>query len=232
MIPVKDLFDTVQDLARKDQKGYQSAEEFSRKLKSQELALLDYFHRLYERDQQVVDYVAPFVKKAPALEVVAGVVTKPDDYAHRIRVGSVIITNQCDGSPVTKQYPCYYLKVNEIDEIQIDVVAGPSLERKRFYHYFEDDKIKILPVLESAKVSMTYLRLPEFGLLVQTVTVVAGEDVFSFDATASRNLEWPMTAWNYVLALLLKDLGVEIQDPGLSQYGMALFADMERRDLQ
>lgn len=229
MIAVLEMFDTVQDLARKEQKGYQSASEFSRKLRSQELALLDYFHRLYERDQQIVDYLAPFVKLVD-VPIEGGEVTKPDDYAHRIRLGTVVITNVCDGKPVISRYPCHHQNVNEVDEMLVDVIAGPNLDKKRFYHYFEDDKIKTLPAISGAKISMTYLRLPVYGVFAQSLNVVNGEDVFSYNAASSADLQWPMTAFNYILALLLKDLGVEIQDPGLAQYGMALFAEMERRD--
>ena len=146
MISVLTLFQTVQDLARKEQKGYQSAVEFTRKLKLAELNLLDYFHRLYERDQEVVDSVAPLIARA-TLDVVEGVVTKPPDYAHRVSIASVELANDCNGTIVKTQRPCYYLRRNQVDEIVSDAVAFPSVEAGRYYHYFEEDKIKVIPVV-------------------------------------------------------------------------------------
>lgn len=230
MIPVNELFETIQDLARKEQKGYQSDEEFSRKLKANELRLLGYFWEHYERTQEITDHVGPFVKNAP-LPVEDGVMAKPDDYAHRIRVGAVVINNVCDGQPTTKRLVTEYIRAANVNVIENGSITKPSLDDELLYHYFEDNGVKFLPRTGIDKVEMTYLRYPVYGRFVQSATVSgAGEDVFAFDAAASQDLEWPAISFPYIQALMLRSLGMEIEDPGLMNYGQALFTELERRD--
>ncbi len=229
MIQVRELFQVVQDIARKEQKGYFSDREFNRKLKVNELRLLGYFWGLYERDQEIVDHLAPFVVNDD-LAVENARMLKPANYAHRIRVGSVEISNVCNGEPLVKTVTTHYIRAADVNEVANGAVTRPSIEDEQLYHYFEDDTVKFLPKQGIFKVNMTYLRYPVYGQFLQTTNVVGGEDVFTYDGVNSRNLEWPYITMPYIKALMLMSVGVEVEDPGVAQYGMSLFTTLERRD--
>ena len=233
VISVRELYNKVNDLAKKHHAGYNSAEEFNRKLKTTEIGLLEYFQMQDEKDQNVTDHLAPFRKYEPALPIVEvqasyGVVELPEDYAHKSAVGMVYKQNpkDCADGTIVTPYPCWYRRTNEVNTLLTDPIAKPILSEKvnRFYHCFRNNEIHVFPK-ELKAIELTYLRYPEFGKIAFSPSVVNGEDVLTYDASNSVDLEWNDITFKYFEMILLMELGVELKEPFLVQY-----SQMQKQD--
>ena len=231
VISVLELYNKVNDLAKKHHAGYSSGEEFTRKLKGAEIGLLEYFQMKDEDDQNTTDHVAPFRKYEPTVLVGSstathGIVDLPTDYAHKSAVGMVYKENpiDCKDGTIVKPFPSFYLRTNEVNQRYNDPIAGPSMEKNRFYYCFRNNEIHVFPK-ELAAVELTYLRYPKFGKIAFTFSVVNGEDVATYDAANSQDLEWNDITFKYFEMILLMELGVELKEPFLVQYSQMIKTD-------
>lgn len=225
MINVLELYNFINDLARKHRSGgYTSDDQFNRMNKSVETSVFQHFAKIYEDTQDIVDHLNPFVVYNSLLPTdKAGTLVFPSDYAHRVNVGGLYIQNpkECGEGVTIVRWPCVYLRNDEVNIVQSSVIKGviPSVKEKTFYHVFRNNAINILPA-DLYWVELTYLRYPVFGEIKFTMTEVNGEDVLTYDPVLSKNLEWNQITFNHIVGLHLMGLGIELNTPDLIQYAL------------
>lgn len=225
IIKVTDLYNHVQATAKKNQAGYGSDVEFNQVLKSIDVGLLDYFHRLDEKNMNIIDHLLPFRERVK-LAVVDGVADFPDKYAHLSSMGNVYVSNQCDGKEVdVTMEPVRFLRNQEVRIIRSSAVAGPNIKKKRIYAEYIKQKIYVYPP-EVKEIEFDYLRYPVPGSILFDVTEVSGETVFSVNAAGTKDLEWTMNTYEYFYYYLLLNKGVETREPILMQVALPKISEI------
>src|SRR5690554_5778717 len=114
MISVKYIYDrVVKDLARKNQTGYSTVDEFNRDLQDSENILFEFYYKVFQATQKVSDALEPFIKERN-LVITNGRVAYPKDHRHPLEMAylKVISSPDCD-VPEYSEVVMDYLNTNE-----------------------------------------------------------------------------------------------------------------------
>lgn len=219
MISVVTLYNRINDIAKKDQKGYITEDEFNRALYSVQLELFEYFNSSSQRNKRISDALVPFSTSENITIGENGCGKLPDNYGHWQRVLWMEIKNgneQCKG--VKTEVPSEYLRDNEVGDICASIVRKPSKEKRRIYHSFCAGEICVYPK-DIDKVELKYYRIPKEAKIVLKLESNNGEDYEVVDETNSVDLEWNEVYFTTFIRKLLEEVGIEIKDSELIQYG-------------
>lgn len=220
MISIEWLYKRLEDLSRKDKAGYMSDTEFTRDVNQASNILLEYYHLQYEKGQNTLDALQPFITEK-RLPIVNGYVDFPSDYRHRLELGYIYVTNtnKCEDNPPTQDpYPMDYLNSNEEMHNERSPIRKSSIEKKRFYHLFVNNKIKVLPSSLTGFVNLKYIRRPIDALYSVKFDTINRQQ--NFDAATSVDLEWSEQESHNIVDLLLFFKGLEVRETALINWVM------------
>lgn len=195
MIDSVRLYESVNQAAKKGTSGYQSPAEFNRDLSDVQTDLLTTLRPHFESNQMVRDLLGPFVVSTAVSS------SKPVGYYSFI---SATISGQ----------PSWPIALNEVAIYQSSPVRSPAASGQS-YHYFQDDQVMFLTP-SGVSGSMSYIRYPSNAGI--TATPVSDDDSDYMTITSNGDLEWPESAFNFILYMMLAKLGVETKEPLLREY--------------
>ena len=218
MISVQFVFESVNDLSRKNNAGYTSSEEFNRHLSKVQDILMRYYYKLFEEKQIVVDALMPFLVESRLIIGANGIVAMPEDYRHRLEVGYLDIQNpDCDNDePTIKPKPCHYLAANEVIETLSSPIRKPSKKKGIYKHTFVNNYMQLYPEDLTGYCHFKYIRDPKEALYNTTIDTVNRIEVY--DPTTSIDLEWNDQDKDNIVDLLLMFRGIAIRESALIQW--------------
>ncbi len=220
MISVNQLYNDVSTLSRKSRGGgFLSDTIFNIHLKNAEKALFQRFYKVYEETQDIIDHIRPFVVYNNLIQTNSlGVMTFPDTYAHKLALEGVYVANpkkKTNPSEV-KRYECPLLRSSEVATFLSDIVAKPDFDKRRFYHTFRNNSIQVFPE-RKMWVGITYFRYPVYGYITHTVSDAGGQDKYTYDPTASLDLEWNDITYGDFINKICELLGISTNSPEFVQ---------------
>jgi len=219
-ISVEFLYNQTQDLAAKNQSGYQTTEEFNNSLLSAQNAIFKYYYQQFEQTQEILDALRPFIKTETLSLTPSAFYSSsqlPSDYRHRLEVSYVYTTNNDCGQGVTSELQSVdYMQTDEVASTLSNAIRKPSIPKKILRHTLEGNLIKVFPPVQS--VDIKYLRNPITPVYATTLVSNADGDFEQFDAANSVDLEWGEQETETFINVLLMQLGFEIKDSELIQY--------------
>lgn len=206
MISIIRFMETAYQRAKVGTSGYDSPDEFKRKVQEVQTEAIEFLSPFYETNQKVRDALGPFVKTEPFTLPSTGYLEKPSDYVHFI------------GADV-EGFESYPLNVNEVAMIKRSPIRKPDAGKHLYYHYQSDDMFKFLPELP-LDIVFNYIRKPNEAQL-NMVPVDDDNDDYLVPGTDDGdivNLEWPESMFNLLLYMFLEKLGIEMKENLLVEY--------------
>lgn len=215
MISVETLYNDLGKLLRKTRGGgFIDDDTFNLHLQATEKWLLQMLHAAYEDTQSISDHLEPFViyLKYQSTDT-NGILAYPSDYAHRLAVTGLYVENPSGGSSTVtaKTYECPMLRTAEVDTILSDPLAYPDFGKRRFYHTYRNAGIQVFPE-RKMWMSLTYLRYPVYGSIKHDESTVDGQDLFTYNSSESRDLEWNDITYPHILYKMGEQLGISTKD--------------------
>ncbi len=224
MVDVNFVYQAVQVLGNKDQKGYFTPEQFNSMIAmvNYEMAS-DYYgfpegyqvgHPLpkiaYGLTRTISDALAPFKSEPTILNINSdGRANYPDDYVHSIAMRKTILEN---GSYVDTD-------VEEIEESVLGYRNRSQIVDSEYSYpicIYYADYIQFLPKT-LVVATLTYFRYPKKP--VWGFTMVNGEPVYN--SATSTQFEWYVPVQNEIILRTASKLGLTIQNDELIQYSEA-----------
>jgi|TARA_R110000824_G_scaffold6705_1_gene30878 hypothetical protein len=227
MVSVQSVYETVKNLANKDQKGFVSPEVFNSFAK---LAQLNIYSEMFEdivvgrklRRQNVdgpsinsmVDRsktdlsplaTTALLQKNPS----TGVFNKPLDF-------SVIISCNIPGLRGSVKTIIHLIREEEkLNHLLASTLSAPT---KTNPVALISDDIEVFPTSLS-RIDLTYYRVPKTPLYNISVLSVDGAHLEVFNEDNSQDFELPVHYEPELVAEVVKMLGIEINDKDLYSYG-------------
>lgn len=195
MIDIVSFWETVQQSAKTGTSGYQSKDEFNRDLHIVQLSAFGTLSPFYSKNQQVQDLLSYFVKTVP-------IGARPGDYGHFV-------------SATVNGKASHPINVNQKDIILSSSIRKPTKENKLCYHYFEENNVHFL-LDGTVGGTMTYLSVPKQAEI--DLQEFSDEDSDYVTPISVSDLEWPQTAYNLLLYLMLERTGLERKEQILMEY--------------
>ena len=227
MVSIQSVYETVKNLANKDQKGFVSPEVFNSFAK---IAQLNIYNEMFEDvivgrklRRQNVDGpshnsmvtrsktdLSPLATTAMLLKDQAlGVFFKPLDF-------SVVISCSVSGRRGTAKTPIHLLLEEEkINHLLSSNLSAPT---PAYPVALISDDIEVFPTSLS-RIDLTYYRAPKtpsYQIITQTLNGVAVE---LFNDEMSQDFELPVHYEQELVAEVAKMLGVELRDKDVYTYG-------------
>jgi hypothetical protein len=172
------------------------------------MAVLDRFKEEYtrfEETQEITDTLGFFKSDPTPLSLTSGIATLPSDFVHLTDIEAVI--NDGSVSPISI--------VNDASwSLKKDSAGFPPTALYPVGRQSQK-KIQVLPLPASgvhgvASIVIYYIRKPLDALY--NYTIVDGGYGFAFNATGSRNVEWPDVDHNRIILKAIGYLGLPIQN--------------------
>lgn len=227
MVSVQSVYDTVKNLANKDQKGFVSPEVFNSFAK---LAQLNIYNEMFEdivigrklRRQNVdgpainsmVDRsktdlsslaTTTLLQKNPS----TGVFNKPLDF-------SVIISCNVPGLRGAAKTTIHLVREEEkLNHLLSSTLSAPT---KTNPVALISDDIEVFPTFLS-RIDLTYYRAPKTPLYNISILSVGGVPVEVFNDDNSQDFELPVHCEQELVAEIAKMLGVNLRDQTVQTYG-------------
>lgn len=195
MIGIVEFWETVQQSGKTGTSGYQSKDEFNRDLHIVQLSAFGTLSPFYSKNQQVQDLLSYRVKTV-------AIGARPDDYGHFV-------------SATVNGKASHPINVNQKDMIMSSPIRRPTRENGLCYHYFEGNNVHFL-VGSNVGGTMTYLSLPKQAEI--DLEEFSDEDSDYVTPVSVSDLEWPQTAYNLLLNLMLERVGLERKEQILMEY--------------
>lgn len=190
------LWETVSQTAKTGTSGYQSAEEFNRDLAATQTSLLTLLSPLYAKDIAIQDMLSPFVRSSPYSA------NKPADYYQFI-------------SATVNGYPSYPIRPNQVSLYSTSPVRKPTASNNLSYYYFEDGQVKLLAPSGSTGM-ITYISYPTNASIV--LNHVSDVDRDYVVPSSSGSLQWPESAFNLLLYMMVDRLGISMKENLLLEF--------------
>jgi len=92
-ISTNDIKETVEKIILKDQQGYLNSEQYNRIINQVDKKLFQYYYKIYEQTQNVVDSMKPFITPVNLAVNPDGTLVLPLDYVHRLELGYIKAVN-------------------------------------------------------------------------------------------------------------------------------------------
>lgn len=199
MIATVRLWETVMQMAKTGTAGYQTANAFNRDLSSVQTSLMGLLCPMYAKNTYVQELLSPFVKS------VAVSLTKPTECFYFL---GATINNIASFEITPVQAPIY----------NSSPIRKPTVTNQVAYHYMVNGNLVYIHYGTLAG-TMQYLRTPTPATIVLTPVSEANRDYVV--PTSGADLEWPESAFNFILYMMLQKLGLELKDSLLLQYTAA-----------
>lgn len=196
MIPIVDVWKSVQGTAKQSTAGFQTKDEFNNGVELVQLTILKAVCELYEKEQVISDDLAYLLVTLPSIPS-----TKPSDY---FRFVSAMINDD-------EVYPVHR---NAVAMTKNSPIRG---EVKSFY--FDNNKTNfIMPEGETiTKSEYCYIKRPPKASINFTYSEDDGSDYLTPVSVA--DLDWPDSMRNLIEAMLLERLGVETRTMIAMEFG-------------
>lgn len=214
MIEVKRIYDRVNNLAKKDQSGYNTADEFNSRLEAVQLRLIELFRPYYDQNEMVAIALSPFAKKGTGTTDVNGILnysafTVANKPIHILSAGVALLNSKKSANRI---------KVNQINHINDNAIRKPDASKQRFRYAVLGESIQFFP--EGARsIYYYFLRKPITGKIAFTEVTNSLGDFLNFDSINSVDLEWNDDVFNIICYMMLEELGLEIRETLLVEYG-------------
>lgn len=187
MIPIVDVWRSVQGTAKKSTTGYQTPTKFNDDVELVQLSILKALCELYEKEQVISDDLSQFIVTQNSIPT-----ARPAQYSR-------FVTAEINGKEV------YPLHRNAVSMTKTSPVRG-----KVNGYYFEGNyplfHIGDGPVTTA---SFTYIRRPNVASIGMNYSAEGGDYQTPY---AVANLEWRPEVRNLIEAMLLERLGVETRE--------------------
>jgi hypothetical protein len=218
MLNVNDIYNEVRYLIRKDKGGYITNAEFNAISRLSETMLWNFWANQFDKTNQVPTAMRPFVIDADDDLYVGdeGQVMLPDDFGRILSVRYGVVRALPSGAISIDYYVSLPLQESEIATVQYSAVRGPSITKRRFFHYLSGDKLVTLPRQKGNVVDLRYVSIPEFA--VRAVTTDSTNDQENYTSTGSTQYSWPDSERNNLIDLLLMHYGISIRDSEIGQW--------------
>lgn len=236
----------VETLAVKSQNGYASSTDFNSDLRDANLTLFEFYIKQFEETERILDAIEPFVIESTlslTLGQLSATTPFPADYAHKIEVGVLKVTNNpkndCGGKgckksgchscgtkqakpqtilpPITQPYPCDYLLSNEEKYTLSSPIRKPSIEKNIYRHSFKNGLIHVYPK-ETSSIYFKYFKLPPTPFWGSTDVSTPDGDFQQFDPSTTIDMGFPEQEFSNVVDLMMLYLGIEIRETPLIQF--------------
>lgn len=193
MISVVRLWETLVQSAKSGTSGYTTQDEFNRDLASVQTSLTGLLSPMYAVNSYVQELLAPFVK-SDAISV-----TKPVDCFYFL--GGTI--NGVPAYPILPTQDSLYMS---------SPIRRPSADNQTAFFYLVNNNVQ-WRYHGSLVGHMEWIRTPAEASIVLTPVSDADRDYLT--PTAGADLEWPESAFNFILAMMMQKLGLELKDDQL-----------------
>lgn len=198
MISVVRLWETLSQMGKTGTSGYQTADEFNRDLASSQTSAMSLLCPWYAKNTMVQEILAPFVTDVPVSN------TEPSDCFYFL--GATI--NDIAAFPITPvQAPLY----------KDSPIRKPSAKNLTAYWYMIDGGYQFIHD-GSLTGTMQYIRMPKEASIALTPVSTPERDYVT--PTSVDDLEWPESAFNLILGMMLQKLGIEMEDDLLMSVGI------------
>lgn len=201
MISTVRLWETLMSSARTNSTGYQTASQFNLDLASVQTSLMGLLCPLYATNTYVQELLAPFVRS------LAISTTKPSDSFYFL--GGTI-----------NGIPAYQITPTQGSLYTSSPIRRPSSTNQTAFFYLVNDNVQW--VYSGAFVgNMEYIKTPLPATIILTPVSDANRDYVT--PTAGADLEWPESAFNFILAMMMQKLGLELKEDlllSMSQLGL------------
>lgn len=222
MISVQSVYETVKNLANKDQKGFVTPEMFNSFAKSAQLKI---FHEIFQeviegkklrrsqvdatRNLSLVERnktdLSALMQKTE-LSKSNGVFSKPKDLHSIVSIRTKGI----------KKKPAHILyDEDKIDHILNSSLSAPSAD---FPVALISKSIEIFPT-SVGKIDLAYYRVPKLPLYSIRIIFVDGIRTEVFNAGSSQDFELPSKYEPELVNEIAEMIGVNIKEPVVQQYG-------------
>ena len=213
MINVNDLYLKIEDTAVKDQHGNFNNDEFNRMLVNAQNDVMNFFLSKDGESSFVHDALAPFIKTYSTF--ITYPVSLPADYRSK-RSARVQIPRMIDGVATFNWEPLHFLKTDEEYETLKSPIRGPSIQNEVYVYSIDADGINIKPTNLPGTFEMKYVRHPLVA--IRAVTVDPVNEIETYNAGGSVQLEWPSQLFNMFHEVICFYLGINIRDSEIIQW--------------
>lgn len=215
MIEIKDLYDRVGILSRKDQSGYLGPEEFNDLLDLSQELIADYYVQQYNKTRVVDEILSKQVREAVYFNT-NRYIDKPSDYRQLLNFSIHYIDDTV--TPATKKgpYPVYQYSSDEDVISESSSIRGSSLSENRFCFENIGNQFKLYPETFIGRVDLKYLKYPDAAQIQFTVD---DDDNQILDTANTVNLnDWPKRSINDFLDVMLLFKGISTRESELINY--------------
>ena len=211
------VWNRVNDLAKKDQSGYNTAAEFNDRIDQVQLEIVEKIYTYLGYTQRAADILAPFIKTVLLASSNTGVVTPPSDCLHYLSL-SYQYTDPISG---IRWIPCRQLDSNAVDLTAQNPVRNTNPAQNRV-QYFNENNLTTICTNSSSQVKIRYVQRPAISQIAFTAQQSSGQYYQTYDPINSIDLLWNDAAFNLIVYLMLEKLGVEIREQFLVEFAQVL----------
>ena len=198
-------------MARKNQSGYSSNEEFNRGLKYAQNALYEYYVLMMDADSRIQGALSRFISTYNFVPLTD--VALPKDYRRRLNAMCQWYKAGCE-SPTKIEVCPDFLETDEDCLVLTSPILKPSIESKRVAYQVEGKMIKVHPKFNGT-FFFKYLRYPMEAARGETI---GAGDIEIYDEGSTVNLEWGEEELNNIIDLMLYYKGMEVKDSSIVQF--------------
>lgn len=188
MIPIVDVWKSVQETAKKSTSGYQTKDKFNNDVELVQISILRLLCELYEKEQVISDELAYHVVTLNQIPE-----NKPEDY-HRFVAAE--INNE-------EVYPLH--------RSSVPMTKSSSVRGSVKCFYFDSNKIKFLlgKDEEIKNGFFTYIKRPNKA----EINITYSEDGGDYQTPVKvSDIDWPYSLRPLFEAMLLERLGIETRE--------------------
>jgi hypothetical protein len=214
MIAVYDfLWLRLGDYAAKYQSGTDTVTAFNTKLAEVQLELHSDFSPYYGKNEKVTTLLDFWVKQQTGTSPGTGIETIGTDLEI---VNRIISAGYAPSGAITFAIPA--VAENELPAIARIPQRAPNVSKKIVYHRFTSpDTVYFYPAA-AIPYFIFYLIYPLEAHIAFTYTSTDDEDIMTYDPDNSVDLQWPESASNLILYLMLEKYGVSVREQLLQTY--------------
>lgn len=212
---IDETYRLVSLISKKHQRGYISALEFDRAIRTAELYVFNDRYKMYAKARKVHNDLIPFIVETIQTPNVLGKVNLPTDYEYFLEA---IVINPKGSEDNCEELPKGVFRgvsVRELEKGKVGYRIGSRLV-KPDYRYpnleIKDTHIQFYPH-DLGSVQISYLRTPTPAKWAYTIV----NNAQVYDAANSTDLEWSDTVHTEIVMQALIYLGVNLRDTELLQ---------------
>ena len=223
-ISILRLYNRVNDLAKKDQSGYNTVAEFNDRINQVQLEVIEKVFSIIGLTQRASDFLFPFIKTTTITTSNTGLIIPPPDSLHYLSL-SYIYADPVTGN--VTNIPMRYLNANEVDITATNPNRNANPVRGRV-QYYDSNGSSFVTTNSSCTVLLRYIMNPPTAQISFTTQSNSQGYYQVFDPINSIDLIWNDPAYNMIVYLMLEKLGVEIREQFLIEFSQALGIEREK----